>query len=278
MNSLDNILSGREEPVPEAGKQEQTAATQETTEQVAGGAEQADPEAETTEGEQAGGQKTVPHAALHAEKVKVKRYTEEVSGFREEIGGLKNANAQLVQQLQQLTATLQRPKQEPAPPPDFYENPDAAVDHRISKAVSPEFDRLNGVLMHNSRLIASQLHTEDAVTAADKAFTEAYESRKLEPADYQRVISSPNIYDAAVKWHKRQQALAEIGDDPTSYRAKIEAEIMAKLGAQPDVQQTQQQAQPAAVMPSNLATARSVGARSGPTWAGPKPLNDIFKR
>ena len=41
------------------------------------------------------------------------------------------------------------------------------------------------------------------------------------------------------------------------------------------------QAQPqqrSAVMPSNFAGARSVGRRTGPAWAGPTPLNDIFNR
>jgi hypothetical protein len=34
----------------------------------------------------------------------------------------------------------------------------------------------------------------------------------------------------------------------------------------------------APAMPSNFASARSVGARSGPAWTGPTPLNDIFRR
>jgi prophage DNA circulation protein len=32
------------------------------------------------------------------------------------------------------------------------------------------------------------------------------------------------------------------------------------------------------VFPSNLASARNVGARRGPAWSGPMPLEDIFKR
>ena len=31
-------------------------------------------------------------------------------------------------------------------------------------------------------------------------------------------------------------------------------------------------------MPSNFANARNVGARSGPAWSGPTPLDDIFDR
>ena len=31
-------------------------------------------------------------------------------------------------------------------------------------------------------------------------------------------------------------------------------------------------------MPSNFANARNVGARSGPAWTGPTPLDDIFDR
>jgi hypothetical protein len=272
MESLDNILSG-------GGTTSAPAEVkQETTEQVGSGeVEQALPEAGTDEGRQSeGGQKTVPQAALHAEKVKVKRYTEEVSGFREEIGGLKNANAQLVQELRQLTATMQRPRSEPKPPPDIFENAPGAILH----TVEPHLNEMRSTNVYNSRLIAEVRHTEDAVKAADAAFSHAYQSGQLDPADYQRVISSPNIYDAAVKWHKRVLAQQEIGDDPAAYKERLKAELKAELeqAAQGTTETVTNGATRPAVMPSNLATARNVGARSGPAWAGPTPLANIFKR
>jgi hypothetical protein len=120
------------------------------------------------------------------------------------------------------------------------------------------------------------------------------QSRELDPADYQKVVNSPNRYAAAVQWHQRQLAQAEIGDDPAAYKARVEAEFLEKYGIDPAAYKAKveaeflekygirpgEQAAPAVkpVMPSNLTGARNVGSRSGPQWAGPPTLADIFKR
>jgi hypothetical protein len=273
MNSLDNILSGRETAPAQEATQEQT--TQAATEQA--GAEQATEQtAETTETEQAGEPgKQPPIGAIRqaareqGEKQAAKRYTEQVADFDRR---LAESNTAWERRFETLVKTF-GPKAEAPPVPDIFENPNAAILH----TVEPHISEMRQVLMHNSRLIAEQRHSEDVVQAADAAFTQAYQAGQLDSAEAQRILRSPNIYDAAVKWHKRQQAQAEIGDDPVAYRAKVEAEIRAKLeaDAQQQAEPTQQRQQ---VMPSNFAAARNVGARSGPAWAGPTPLNDIFKR
>lgn len=268
MESLDNILSRSGEAVPE-DKQETTQQTETPVEQTT------EQQAETTETERAADGKPAPIGAIRqAEREKAtKRYTEQVAEFDKKFDDYRvTTDRRFTELLQAL-----KPQQQPQPKPDWFADPDAAGLHLISQAVSPEFERLNGVMLHNSQLIASQLHTADAVQAADQAFAKAVASRQIDPADYHRVLSSPNVYDAAVKWHKRQQALQEIGDDPAAYKERLKAEILAEAnGAQQAVQNGAAQSAP--VMPSNLAAARNVGARSGPAWAGPKPLADIFKR
>lgn len=258
--TLDNILSGRDDVASE-----QKPAVEETV-------TQAKPEGESQPGQQTeagaegdGGQKMVPHEALHAEKQKVKRYTDEVTEFRK-------SNEALQRQVSELLQRVPVPKQEQAPPPDFYDNPAVATQH----VVAPQFEQINQTLLANARLIAGMKYSDDEVDTAEKAFIEAVQNRQLDPADYQKVVGSPNRYAAAVQWHKRQQAQAEIGPDPAAYRAKVEAEILAKHGIQPPANGQQQQPTPAPVMPSNLATARNVGNRSGPAWAGPQPLESIF--
>ena len=73
-----------------------------------------------------------------------------------------------------------------------------------------------------------------------------------------------------------QMSRAEAKARAEQLGAKVEAEILAKHG----ITQGEQQAAPAAraVMPSNLAGARNVSARSGPAWSGPAPISDIFNR
>jgi hypothetical protein len=270
MNSLDSILSGQAEAVSEQPINE------EVTQQVAeGDSQQAQQDDASGEEPNEGKQKLVPHEALHAEKQKTKRYTEEVSSLRQEIADRDAAWERRIAQLME----AQKPKPEPQQRPDWFENPDAAAQHTVQETINPRFDAVNRVLMENAKLVAGLKYGDDKIEAADKAFMEAVQTGKIDPADYQRVTSSPNIFAAAVQWHQRQQALSEIGDDPAAFRARVEAEILAKHGlTQNDNGQQQQQAQPAAVMPSNIAGARNVGSRSGPAWSGPPSLQDIFAR
>jgi hypothetical protein len=264
MADLDSILSGSSESAPATNEQEQV------TQVAEGESQQEQPEAEQHEEQQ--GQKMVPQQALHAEKQKVKRYTEQVSDFQRQ---LSETNAAWERRMAQLVEAV-KPKQEAAPAPDFFENPEAATRHQLQQTVSPQFEQINQQLLAIARDNAETRFTPETVNEAEQAFISAMQSQKLDPADYQKVVSSPNRYAAAVQWFKRQQAQAEIGDDPTAYKAKLEAELREKITAELQGGEQVQQRQP--VMPSNLAGARNVGARSGPAWAGPTPINDIFKR
>jgi hypothetical protein len=262
---LDNILSGNSTAAPETHEQE--TVTQVDT----GESQQQQTEAEGAEGER--GTKMVPHEALHAEKQKVKRYTEQVGDFQRQ---LSETNANWERRMTQLVEAV-RPKQEAAPPPDFFENPALATRHEVQQSVSPQFEQINQQLLAIARDNAETRFTPETVNEAEQAFISALQSQKLDPADYQKVVSSPNRYAAAVQWHKRQIAQAEIGDDPSAFKAKLEAELREKITAELQGEQpAQQQRQP--VMPSNLAGARNVGSRSGPAWSGPTALNDIFNR
>ena len=128
------------------------------------------------------------------------------------------------------------------------------------------------------------LAIQDKVVEAERAFIGALQSGRLDPSDYRRVLNSPNRYAEAVRWHQRQVANAEIGDDPTAFKARVEAELREKIlgemgatGERSDaVLRTAIGRSP--VTPSNLAGARNVGARRGPDWSGPASLQDIFDR
>lgn len=270
MNDLDSILSGNSTAAPETSNQEQV--TQEAATTEGEGQQESQQTETTTQEEQPQGQRMVPHEALHAEKQKVKRYTEEVADFR-------RSNEALQRQVSELLQRVPVPKVEQPQAPDFFENPEAATRHAVQSHVSPEFDRISQTLMANAQLIAGIKYGDDKVTQAEQAFISAMQTGKLDQGDYQKVVTSPNRYAAAVQWHQRQLAQAEIGDDPAAYRAKLEAELREKITAELNGgTQQQAQQQPAPLMPSNLAGARNVGSRSGPAWSGPASLQDIFDR
>jgi plasmid stability protein len=261
MNSLDNILAGGE-AVPE----EKEVVEQVT--QAVEGESQPEPTEAAADGDK---QRMVPHEALHAEKQKVKRYTEEVSEFRKQ---LAESNAAWERRVASILEA-QKPKEAPQPAPDFFENPQAATRHEVTQAVGPQFDGITQQLMAQAQMLAGIKYGDDKVAEAEQAFMTAHQTGKLDPSDFQRVASSPNRYAEAVRWHQRQLAQAEIGDDPAAYRARLEAELRDKITA--ELQQGTQTQAPA-LMPSNLAAVTNKGTRSGVPWSGPKPFLDIFNR
>ena len=118
-------------------------------------------------------------------------------------------------------------------PPSFYENPDEAANALVLRAMQPvvqEFQRRSAqqeqTLMLFAKGMATQVHGADVVNAAEKAFLDAREAETLDPADYERVVQSPNRYEACVQWHKRQQVHATVGNDPNAW---FEAQLAAKM-------------------------------------------------
>lgn len=129
--------------------------------------------------------------------------------------------AALENQLQQAIGQLRQHTEKQTPPPDFYLNPEEAMRHgaraEVQTLVDPRLNQLEQHVIQLGRMYAGQLHGEDKIDAAEKAFLTAVNNRSLHPADYDRVVNSPNRYDAVVKWHRTQTALATVGDDPEKW-------------------------------------------------------------
>ena len=275
MESLDNILSGQGEAAPAPVIEEKRAETVTQTSEAATPPAPTEPADDVSE--QPDGRKMVPLEALTEARGKTKRYTEQVAdldktvnGLQQTVKGVQEQNGVLQRQLGEVLQRIPVPQQQPQPEPDFYENPRAATQH----LVAPQFEQFNQQLLAIAKDNAIVRFTEEKVNEAERSFITAMNNRTIDPADYHKVVNSPNRYAAAVQWHQRQLAQAEIGDDPSAYKAKVEAEILEKYG----IKDGQAPPAPAPVMPSNLSSARNVGNRSGPAWAGPTPLTDIFKR
>ena len=270
-NDLDSILSGSSDAATATNEQEHV-----TPSQAEGEGQQQENQSEASQQEgQTQGQRMVPHEALHAEKQKAKRYTEEVTSLRQEIADRDAAWERRIAQL----VEANRPRQEPQAKIDPVDRVLTDPTGLVRDEVSPHFNQINQTLLAFAKDAAIGRFDEATVDQAEAEFIKAFQSGRLDQADYQKVVSSPNRYAAAVQWHKRQQAQAEIGDDPAAYKAKLEAEIRERVLAEingGNQQQAQQRQAP--VMPSNLAGARNVGARSGPVWSGPASLQDIFNR
>lgn len=124
--------------------------------------------------------------------------------------------AQMEQRLQEIAAHLQQ-QQQPQKAPDFFENPDAATQMLINRSLQPLAEATHRQMMYMGKMVASAVHGNEAVAEAENAFMKAVQSQELDPADYDRVVNSPNRYDAAVQWHKRQSILTSVGNDPNAW-------------------------------------------------------------
>lgn len=253
--SLENILSGQREAAPAQEEKIETQAeanqpTQETVDTQAEGGEK-------PEGER---QKMVPHEALHAEKQKVKRYTEEVAEFR-------RSNENLQKQINELLQRVPVPQKEQQQPIEWFENPGGAFDQNFQQSINP----ILSPVLQNVQALQSELAQMRAERVFGDKYGEFMEYVKANANDPEVVAlaaamdRAPNPYAYAKDWFEKKTF------DPNAERERIKAELLKEM------EQSQQQTQPT-VMPSNLAAARNVGTRSGPNWSGPPSLTDIFKR
>lgn len=145
----------------------------------------------------------------------------------------RRAEKERADRLEAMVMELVRQRQQPMqpqqnlPPPDWLDAPDQFVDYHVDQKVSPQIQRTMQIAMYNAKLIAGVVHGQDVVTQAEQAFNEAARTGMIDPAIHERINNSPNPFDAAVDWWKREQTLKEVGTDPKSYREKVLAEAMA---------------------------------------------------
>lgn len=135
------------------------------------------------------------------------------------------------------------------------------------------------VLFETTHTLAVEKFGAETVKAAEQAFGE--ECQKS-PALFQTIAGQRNPYDALVKWHKRQQAFAKIGDDdPETWAEKWAKEKGYQIPHRnPDGTFV---AAPPAPQPATLpkpslasAPAASGGAPKTPTGAG-VAFDEAFK-
>jgi hypothetical protein len=188
---------------------------------------------------------------------------------------LRDRDAQIQRYMQQ----VQQPQKptEPVKPPDYFENPDAAVDFRLKQAIEPLQQSQQGFVEKFSKALAIKDYGKEAVDAALAEMTDRVNrDSKGMWFDYQRIMDSDLPYDALVKWHRQQTALSKYGDDPeAAFNAEVERRLAERAGQQP---QTQASAQAPPVLPTSFSGARSAGPSSAPAYSGPRPLSEIMPR
>lgn len=271
MDDLDSILSGKGTSVPAPAEETVTPEVETQSEPIADHVEELG---------EAAPKQMVPTAALHAERQKSKRYTDQVAEFQKQLTDsqkrMEEQNAQWERRMQELAQSL-RPKEPPAPPPpevDFWDDPKAAA----AQAVSPQLQQMQAVMLQQAEQIARIKLGDDKVNAAEEAFLKAHQSGQLDPLDFQRVVNAPNRWAAAVEWHDNKPENRE-AQLRTQLQAEIRAQVIAEIKAKGHLPMDDPLVEPADpdLMPTNFADARNAGKRSGPAWSGPPSIQEILK-
>lgn len=213
------------------------------------------------------GKGKVPIQAVHAAREKERTERERADRLERELAELRG-------QVSVLTRPAPAQPAEKPKPKNFWENPDEFLAERLAPIQQETTQRH----FLNSRMLADEKFGAETVKEADDALGELIQANDPSVMELQqRIKVSPHPYADLVSWHQRRKAMADIGDDPTTYEARLREKIMAELAATNPAPATP--ATPAAKpqMPSNFASARSEGPRTGVTFQGPKPLSDITK-
>lgn len=119
--------------------------------------------------------------------------------------------------------------------PDLFENPQGFVTHLeqgLDSKLGQVLQRLDAQRVETSMQIAAGIHKD--------AFKNAFEAvSKLDPRNpddqmtVRRIYASPNPGEALVQWHKRNETLREVGEDPAAYKERIAKETREALMKDP---------------------------------------------
>ncbi|APT57787.1 hypothetical protein RGI145_12360 [Roseomonas gilardii] len=215
--------------------------------------------------------RTVPLSALEGERRQRQDWKEKALKADGEI-------AELRRQLEEARKAPPQQVQQPAAAQDL-----AWIDPRedpVGYHERVQAKILDGHLNISEAMLRQTVNDDAAVDEAVAIFKQAAEQN---PGLWNELYSQRHPYGWMFKKFEALRVQREMGDDPAAYRARMEAEIRAKIeeefrgggqgGAAP-----QQPVSPVAGRAPSLAGVRSAAARSAPVISGPTPLGDIFAR
>lgn len=201
--------------------------------------------------------------------------TEQTGLPREEFAALKDERRKRQEaeaRIASLEAQFQRMQPQPAaePPANFWDDPDTAIDQRVtgavSKAVAEQFQRMQEK-QQIERIDASEATARSKYQDYDDAFHAFQQAVHASPTLAEQMIRSSDPAEFAYTTGKRALDLERVGSIDEllkAERVKWEQEVRA--------------AAPAPVsFPATTASDGSVGARSGPAWAGPLTLDEMLR-
>lgn len=178
----------------------------------------------------------------------------------EPLKAVRDENKQLKERL----AALEQQANPPPPPPDMFEAPDDWQQHFGGQVVSQAVQQAT----LNSQLTMSEMLMRQNAPDFEDMKATFIELARQNPVLERQALEDPHPWNKAYLIAKNHRAMQELGaTDVQSLESKIREKVLAELQAQPVTR---------ASIPPSLSTEQNVGGRSGPAWAGPKPLSELL--
>jgi hypothetical protein len=248
VETMGDGLEGQHEPDEyDAASEDDESEVEAESEEGEGDEGEAKPEVKEPEGEEKPAVKAEGEREGRVPSGRLREANERAKALETQLETERTKSAEQVAalnaRLDQLMVSLRQPPkpaegQAEAKPvvPDFFEDPAgflAAQTKPLTDTVGQLRSELAAQRVETSMAIAHSKHGE--------SFAKAFEAvGKLNPqnpddrAVVQRIYANPNPGEALVAWHKRNETLREVGDDPTKYREKIAAETREALMKDPE--------------------------------------------
>lgn len=232
----DDVTEEVERETPETPEPEAPEPEAETVENAA---ETPEPEVPTTP--EAKEDRTVPYAAMRAEREKRQRLERELEQLRQA-----------------------KPEQDvKADQVSFYEDPERYLKQAVQSVEQQATQRI---------YMALEAHARETYPDYDEVFEEVKEHAASNPAVAHQIFTAPNPAVAAYKLGKQLREFKQM-QDPDAYRERIRAELRAELEAERAAKEAAK-AKAAAAIPPDLTDTRN--AKGGDLPAPETVFDEIF--
>jgi hypothetical protein len=185
-----------------------------------------------------------------------------LKAIRDENKELKAAIAALQQQ-----ARAPQPQVQAQPPVDFWDDPQAFLDTRLSGLGEELLERFEQ-RQQARRLDVSEQAAKAKYPDYDEKFAAFEQAVQLNPKLAYELAQAPDPGEFAYSRGKTALEIQRVGSiDELKAQIRAELEAEARAAIQPVRQ----------ALPSTTAADGSVGSRSGPEWVGPTSISDILR-
>lgn len=166
-----------------------------------------------------------PKPALPREALGLLKELQEERFARQEAQRKAEEYQRAVENFQRQQQAAQRAEQQkPAEPPDQFADPAGYNNYWLQRE-----QQLVQTLQERARMEKLEESLDDAAEQHGKAFEEAYQAvlSARDPALVAKLTASPRRAGKAImEWHRQQEVLRTVGNDPAAYRAKLQDELL----------------------------------------------------